>query len=80
MECRRSRQNELNLKPGKLIGNIGNLHLYVNHVEQAKEQIKRKPFALPEIKINSQNILKGEIDVELLNYESHQTLTAKLNT
>ena len=71
---------ELNLKPGKLIGNIGNLHLYVNHVEQAKEQIKRKPFALPEIKINSQNILKGEIDVELLNYESHQTLTAKLNT
>ena len=71
---------ELDLKPGKLIGNIGNLHLYVNHVEKAKEQIKRKPFALPEIKINSQNILKGEIDVELLNYESHQTLQAKLNT
>ena len=27
-----------------------------------------------------ENVLKGEIDVELLNYESHQTLTAKLNT
>ena len=31
-------------------------------------------------KINSQNILEGKIDVDLLNYKSHKILTAKLNT
>ena len=71
---------EVNLEPGNLIGNIGDLHLYMNHVEQAKDQLVRKPYKLPEINIKSQNILNGEVDVELIDYNYHPTLKAKLNT
>lgn len=39
------------LEPRELIISIGNAHLYKNHVEQAIEQIKRKPFAFPKLKI-----------------------------
>ena len=71
---------EVGLEPGNLIGNIGDLHLYMNHVEQAKDQLIRKPYKLPEINIKSQEILNGEVDVELIDYNYHPTLKAKLNT
>jgi thymidylate synthase len=38
---------EVNMVPDELIGNLGDVHLYSNHIEQAKEQISRKPFELP---------------------------------
>ncbi len=34
---------EVNMVPNQLIGNLGDTHLYLNHIEKAKEQIKRKP-------------------------------------
>ena len=37
--------------PDELIGNLGDVHLYKNHIEQAKEQISRTPFELPSVKI-----------------------------
>ena len=40
---------EVNMVPNQLIGNLGDTHLYLNHIEQAKEQIKRTPYCLPEI-------------------------------
>ena len=43
---------EVNMVPDELIGNLGDVHLYSNHIEQAKEQINRTPYELPEIKIN----------------------------
>jgi thymidylate synthase len=39
--------NEVDMIPDQLIGNLGDVHLYSNHIEQAKEQIKRKAFSLP---------------------------------
>ena len=39
--------NEVNMIPDELIGNLGDTHLYSNHIEQAKEQIGREPFELP---------------------------------
>jgi thymidylate synthase len=42
---------EVNMVPDELIGNLGDVHLYSNHIEQAKEQISRTPFELPSVKI-----------------------------
>jgi thymidylate synthase len=38
---------EVNMIPDELIGNLGDVHLYSNHIEQAKEQISREPMKLP---------------------------------
>jgi thymidylate synthase len=40
---------EVNMVPDELIGNLGDVHLYSNHLDQAKEQITREPFKLPEL-------------------------------
>jgi thymidylate synthase len=40
---------EVNMVPDELIGNLGDVHLYSNHIEQAKEQISREPFELPQL-------------------------------
>jgi thymidylate synthase len=75
-----------------LIGNLGDVHLYSNHVEQAKEQIKRTPYELPTLKINSGNenwhlldvddivnSLDNDITFKLENYQSHPTIKAPLS-
>ena len=45
---------EVNMIPDELIGNLGDVHLYNNHIEQAKEQITRTPFELPKLNINTE--------------------------
>jgi thymidylate synthase len=40
---------EVNMVPDELIGNLGDTHLYANHVEQAREQVTREPYALPKL-------------------------------
>ena len=44
----------VNMVPDELIGNLGDVHLYSNHIEQAKEQIGREPFPLPKLNINTE--------------------------
>jgi thymidylate synthase len=39
----------VNMVPDELIGNLGDTHIYLNHIEQAKEQIGREPYPLPKI-------------------------------
>jgi len=46
---------EVNMVPEDLIGNLGDVHLYKNHIEQAKEQISREPYDLPTIQITERN-------------------------
>jgi thymidylate synthase len=46
---------EVNMVPDELIGNLGDVHLYSNHIEQAKEQILRTPYELPKIQITERN-------------------------
>ena len=70
---------ETGYKPGELIGNLGDVHLYSNHVEQAKEQITRDPFELPTIKLSNVDILNGEFDYEISNYECHSSIKAPLS-
>lgn len=40
--------------PDQLIGNLGDVHLYSNHIEQAREQIDREPFNLPNVIVNGE--------------------------
>jgi thymidylate synthase len=51
---------EVNMVPDELIGNLGDVHLYTNHIEQAKEQIERKPFELPTVTITERNWYQHE--------------------
>ena len=46
---------EVDMIPDELIGNLGDVHLYSNHIEQAKEQITRTPYELPTVKITERN-------------------------
>jgi thymidylate synthase len=77
---------EVNMVPDELIGNLGDVHLYSNHVEQAKEQIGREPFKLPTITLpsslqpNSGNWDKLVFeDFYLNNYQSHPSIKAPLS-
>ena len=40
------------LKPGKFIHTLGDAHLYLNHLDQIREQLTRTPYPLPTMKIN----------------------------
>jgi thymidylate synthase len=46
---------EVGMYADELIGNLGDVHLYSNHLEQAKEQISREPFKLPKLEITERN-------------------------
>ena len=70
---------ETNLEPGELIGNLGDTHLYKNHLEQAEEQRLRKSFPLPSVKLSNVDILNGEFDYEIIGYQSHPTIKAPLS-
>lgn len=70
-----------NYKPGNFIHTIGDAHIYLNHMDQVKEQLKREPMKLPEMKLNP-DILKIDDfkmeDFTLLNYNSHPTIKAPI--
>jgi thymidylate synthase len=79
-----------NMVPDELIGNLGDVHLYENHIPQACEQITRNPYKLPELEINPQywvdnrdldtHILSMFIeDFQIKNYNSHPTIKALLS-
>ena len=80
---------ECDLIPDQLIGNLGDVHLYKNHVEQAIEQTKRTPYPLPDVKlmsnINFKAALNGTLDkiqwedFYLLGYQSHESIKAPLS-
>ena len=75
-----------NMLPGIATWIGGDTHLYVNHIELAKEQISRVPYDLPELLIkkelrNLDDILALTIeDFELLGYQSHPAIKAELFT
>lgn len=67
------------LQPGEFVHSFGDVHLYNNHIEQAQLQLTRKPFPLPQMKINPAvtDIFNFQFeDFELLNYESHSGIKA----
>ena len=61
---------ETGYEPGELIGSLGDCHIYLNQIEGAEEQISRDGFDLPTIKLSNVDILDGEFNYELVNYQS----------
>ena len=69
------------LAPGEFIHSFGDVHLYTNHIEQAKIQLARKPFPLPVMRINPdrKNIFEFmREDFTLENYEGHPAIKAPI--
>jgi len=67
------------LQPGEFIHTFGDVHLYNNHLEQAKLQLARKPFSLPTMRINTEvkNIFDFKYeDFTLENYQFHPPIKA----
>ena len=83
---------EVNMVPDELIGNLGDTHLYLNHIEQAREQIGREPYSLPTLKhLKTDDFYKSlskdlslinhleNTDFVIDNYQSHQSIKAPLS-
>lgn len=67
------------LKPGEFIHTFGDLHLYVNHMEQARLQLSREPFPLPTMKLNPKvkSIFEFRFeDFHLQDYRFHPHIKA----
>ena len=81
--------DEVNMVPDELIGNLGDTHLYSNHIDQAKEQIGRDPFELPTLRIKQHSndepsaVIKPQYwhpeDFVIENYQSHPSIKAPLS-
>lgn len=81
---------ETNMVPGDLIGSIGDTHLYSNHLDEAREQISRTSFDLPQIELNNwtkdytflEAVERMTPDLnfyQLHNYKSHEKIKAELS-
>ena len=71
--------DEVGMVPDELIGNLGDTHIYLNHIEQAKEQIGREPMDLPTVHVRDGIFCSSANDVILENYQSHQSIKAPLS-
>lgn len=80
LTCMLAQQCEL--EPGDLVWTGGDVHLYLNHLEQAKLQLSRTPFPLPQLKFRRKpdSIFTYQFeDFEILNYQSHPSIAALIS-
>lgn len=73
-----------NMIPEYLKASFGDLHLYTNHIEQAKEQCEREPKELPEVLFTSGNLIQEMTDFtfddfSLIDYNPHPNIGAPLS-
>jgi thymidylate synthase len=71
-----------NLQPGEFVHTFGDVHLYRNHIEQARLQLTRQPYPLPQMKLNPQarSIFDFQYeDFELVNYQAHPHIKAEVS-
>lgn len=71
---------EVGLEPGEFVWVGNSVHLYENHIEQAKEQISRTPFSLCKLEFTPKKIEEYEIsDFKFIDYQSHPAIKAPLS-
>jgi thymidylate synthase len=71
-----------NLQVGTFVHTLGDAHLYLNHIEQAKLQLQRDHFALPMLKLNPKikNIFEFAFeDIEVVGYQAHPSIKAEIS-
>lgn len=69
------------LQPGEFVHTFGDVHLYKNHIEQARTQLERAPYPLPTMRINPdvKDIFSFQFsDFELQNYQAHPHIKAQV--
>jgi len=69
------------LKPGEFIHTLGDAHLYLNHLQQAEQQLARAPFALPVLKLNPkiQSVFDFRYDdIAIVGYQAHPPIKAAI--
>ena len=70
------------LKPGTFVHTLGDAHIYLNHIDQCKLQLTRKPYKLPDMKLNPdiKNIFDFKYeDFELTGYEAHPHIKGEIS-
>ena len=70
------------LKPGEFVHTFGDVHLYLNHVDQAREQLTREPYPLPKMRINpdvTDLFAFRYEDFELVDYVAHPHIKAEVS-
>ena len=69
------------LQPGDFVHTFGDVHIYLNHLEQVSAQLEREPFPLPQMKLNPERRNLFDFcyeDFELLNYQYHPAIKAPI--
>jgi thymidylate synthase len=70
------------LKPGDFIHTIGDAHLYLNHLDQAREQVGRVPLKLPRLRLTPECTEIDDFsydDIEIVDYNHHPHITAPIS-
>jgi len=70
------------LRLGEFVHTFGDVHLYLNHIEQARIQLTRQPYPPPQMKINPEvkSIFDFEFDdFELISYQAHPHIRANIS-
>src|SRR5690349_24344140 len=73
--------DQCDLQPGEFVWTGGDVHLYTNHIEQAKLQLTREPYPLPTLNIRRKpnSIFDYQFeDFEIVNYQSHPGIKAPI--
>ena len=70
---------EVNMVPDELVGNLGDTHIYKNQVEGVNIQLGRQSFDLPQLKLSNVDLMKGEFDYEVVDYNHHPVIKFPLS-
>jgi thymidylate synthase len=68
------------LKPGEFVHTLGDAHLYLNHLDQAKRQLAREPLPFPTVRLAPRTDIFAfeEADVTLVDYQAHKPIKAPI--
>lgn len=73
--------NEVGLEVGEFVHTIGDAHIYLNHLDQVKEQLSRTPYPLPKLELKRPEVALDALekdDVALIGYQKHPRIVAPI--